>query len=1365
MRRWTLPLMVFALLLLFAGSVQAQEFYPYLEMNFDREVYHPGDTAIITINLNDAPVTMSSVTVELRYDADLFIPPALATETDLAAALAGSVFVNGGPPTTIVRHVPGGISISMTQPAGVTAGTGPLLTLHFPVKQYAPDRWQTYMWFDRVMPGLTQNGIVFLEPGVDPDTREEIMVQIPQGQHWWGSAVVFRGGDISGTVRLRDRFEATPDAPTNQGGVLVTLDGTDYSTTTDETGYFRLAHLSPGTYTLKFSKPGYLTVRVRDVPVSRGVERQVAPPLNVALTPGNIGNVTDLSWDAVFLEDLAFLARAIGSTMLAGSNTTFGTVFNNAADLDGDGNVGTSDLGLLATYWGMTGSENGSNPAPGVRLAFPPLDPAPTTLSLTLDKPALSYGDEVLMTATLSTSNTAITDLGNRLISFKLLTATGEVRWYSGATDASGLAQSRAHIDLGEGGYSMQASFVGDADLQAASVLQPITVTPETAMLHWHGQTEVEGAVQTLGVSLMQDEDGSYGNDSRGEVEFVITPVAGGASQTRVASMHNGIAQISISLENVPYLVSYRLLPNGYFVADPGSMIIRAKPGLAVADLNVNYSDPTHLQATISPAQAGREIHFDLDGMYVGTAVTDPAGVARLPYTMMLKPRSESYPVRARLIHDQYTVGSEQTGWMNVLRDPVSLSYTGTMTTLGPTDAEGLVTLTLQGRINQTDGTPGAIQVSDTIAFDVREASGSWADWRVVNLLPDGTASTTVKVQPGAYSVELSLNSELYVQVDELVVSITGPSVLTVGKISPAVYSDQLTVPVRLTFNGVNQGGQSVNLSVSGTNTTAVTAADGNAQLTIPQLMLPAGNYPYTISFAGDGTIPGAVTTGELQVAQEQATISGVSVTRHNNTSISMSANLAEVADGKPGDAALAGQLKFLLRHANSTTIVAGPFYAAPGQTVTSGPLQNVIYDVVVSLPDNPYYTADQVLKPVPVLTSLTVNALESGFVGSPVTVEASLTPPADGRVINFTVNGQPAGTGLTDWNGYVARPLMLPGAPGEATIGVSFDGDQTMSPASTTRTINVIPIPVMTLNVSPSPASIPADQMATAMVTATLQADGAPLSGQLVDLSIEGPDMYADYIDGNTDPNGNLTWQVGPFWTSGNYTIRASFSGTPGLYPAVSGTATLVVTDPPNVSVSLWASDGVTALAGPVQENTAIKIRVQSSVAGTASLGWSNSGDGTSGSLPTLSVSGGGSVDFDFTPATPGYYTFTASVGGVEGQAWLQVDGQAGGAIELWSVDVADSAGTSLGTSVVAGSANTYLRATFNTDLPTNATANMAVYVNPSAPIAVGSGTITGSTVTALWDTSGLAAGSYYVRVNIDGVVYESSSPISVVQ
>lgn len=350
MKRMSAMLLLLTLVLTLFAPTGSAGGATYLQVYFDQESYHPGETARVVVAAHGFPAGLASATVELEYDTTVFGQPIIPEDLLYGGILDGATVL---PPI----HRPGSISINLSRHNGTLAdsGTGGMLFyLRFPVLQEAPDTIAARIGFGPVT-GLDDDGILLLD-----SEDNEIYTAGNQDGH----ADIWLGGDITGSIALRHRVSG------DLSGIKVAVQGDEATyATTDTTGTFTLSDLTPGQHNLLLSKPGYLTTAVNNVPVVRGGVTDISCYL-ANLIPGNIRDVAGLNTDTIFLEDLAALARGIGSSSGSGV-TQFQTEWNPAADLDGNGSVGGSDLALMADYWGLSGASGNGKPAPGTVIDQP----------------------------------------------------------------------------------------------------------------------------------------------------------------------------------------------------------------------------------------------------------------------------------------------------------------------------------------------------------------------------------------------------------------------------------------------------------------------------------------------------------------------------------------------------------------------------------------------------------------------------------------------------------------------------------------------------------------------------------------------------------------------------------------------------------------------------------------------------------------------------------------------------------------------------------------------------------------------------------------------------------------------------------
>lgn len=613
----------------------------YLQVHFDQTEYEPGDVAAVTVMAHGYPAGLSSVTAELRYDSHSFGQPSLSTDF-----VSGGLMEGGTQLQPI--YVPGGVAINLSNPSGTAADSGTggkLFTLHFPVLATAADTTGAWIGFTEVT-GLAPSGVLLL------DVNDN---QISTSTNVDGYAAIALGGDIAGMVTLQSNI------PQNYAGVTVKELYHEVSTVTNASGSFTIPDLLDGVYDLRFSKPGYLTTTVYNVAVVRGHVTNLAAE-GISLIPGNIQDVTGLNPDTVFLEDLAGLARAIGSLSSTTGMTAFSTTWNAAADLDGDRSVGASDLALLAQNWGLIGSTGPGTPAAGTEISLMPPVQGATTLTVSATPSSVQHTDTVQLQAVLSTTSGVS-------VAYKQIEFMVNGHFISAATDATGTAVITVNTWASAGTASFDADFYGDPLLAPASALGLYTVTAEDAQLHYHGPDKIVAGFNYIDFDLIPSDDGTYGDVSDTVVLVVATPLDGGSVVSGTGAVgSSGQGSVGLTLEQKPYSITLSVPAGQNFTATPLTRSVGSASSLTLmGPTSGEAGTQVSFKAQLSPAVSGKNINFQFDGSNFALVQTDAMGYATATYT--LPAASGTYSVRAEFFGDT-TLGASSTTMSILVTEP-----------------------------------------------------------------------------------------------------------------------------------------------------------------------------------------------------------------------------------------------------------------------------------------------------------------------------------------------------------------------------------------------------------------------------------------------------------------------------------------------------------------------------------------------------------------------------------------------------------------------------------------------------------------------------------------------------------------------
>jgi arabinogalactan endo-1,4-beta-galactosidase len=147
------------------------------------------------------------------------------------------------------------------------------------------------------------------------------------------------GYKVSGYISPDFSF-TSHSAAVLQSGFKIEIDGTEFSSSTNETGYFEINNVpeSVGGYTIRISKSGYLYRNITGVSVTGNVQLG-SPNSPVLLWSGDV--VKD---DAINISDIMSIAKAFNS--VSGDEK-----YISECDLNKDNSINISDIMIVATHF------------------------------------------------------------------------------------------------------------------------------------------------------------------------------------------------------------------------------------------------------------------------------------------------------------------------------------------------------------------------------------------------------------------------------------------------------------------------------------------------------------------------------------------------------------------------------------------------------------------------------------------------------------------------------------------------------------------------------------------------------------------------------------------------------------------------------------------------------------------------------------------------------------------------------------------------------------------------------------------------------------------------------------------------------
>ncbi len=318
---------------------------PHLRLAPRAEAVVPGGSLLVDVFAENIPADLATIAFELRYPPSLLDAISIDETGGLfeGSQLPPFEYIDVNPDTGLAA--PGAIQWTMTGTAGVVPGRSLVGTISFNVLANAVPG-SASLNFESIYGAAGPNGVSFLD---------KTAAEIPGGTSSPAQVQIVVGGTLSGTVRLIGRPTTRPGRTDYKGWGDVQVQVIDPVTNsvkasgiTTFDGKFTVAGIPAGTYTVRFTRPQFLSFAVKEVPITVGQTTSL-DHMTIQMRPGNMkDNVT--STDRVGGEDLTLLGQAWNS------RPTNPATWNAAADLNDDLVINPADLTLLGQAWNKRGS-------------------------------------------------------------------------------------------------------------------------------------------------------------------------------------------------------------------------------------------------------------------------------------------------------------------------------------------------------------------------------------------------------------------------------------------------------------------------------------------------------------------------------------------------------------------------------------------------------------------------------------------------------------------------------------------------------------------------------------------------------------------------------------------------------------------------------------------------------------------------------------------------------------------------------------------------------------------------------------------------------------------------------------------------
>ena len=431
------------------------------------------------------------------------------------------------------------------------------------------------------------------------------------------------------------------------------------------------------------------------------------------------------------------------------------------------------------------------------------------------------------------------------------------------------------------------------------------------------------------------------------------------------------------------------------------------------------------------------------------------------------------------------TIQTPKQSTVLAISAPASAAYLGSAT----------VKATLTGAGAGLGGLPVTITLGGQRADVLTNASGIATVTFTVRTLPGDTTITAGFAEDATH---LAAGTEAPFHVAR--------ATATLDAGAPTVQYTESEVVATLSLGGASDP-QSVTLTANGKTISVLSDALGRIRLDARDLLLPGANA-VTIAFDGNDRFAPISLTRTITMTAEDATLSGLAFDPAISGPLTVSVNVAEAADGTPGDLTKA-IVTFVLRHAGAQESLPAPVSATGVATVTFADVGTTPYTVDATVTGG-YYSSSTESRTDP---ALVLSADASGTYLDTTTVSARLSGPdggLGGLPVTLSLGAQTAAL-RTDQSGNVTTTFTITAAPGNTTVRAAYAGDATHLPAAVSRAFVV-------QKARPTLTALPATiQYTEGAIIANLALSGTT-STQTVTLAAGGTT-----ITRTTDASGNV--------------------------------------------------------------------------------------------------------------------------------------------------------------------------------------------------------------------------------------------------
>ncbi|WP_260845276.1 beta strand repeat-containing protein [Prescottella equi] len=708
----------------------------------------------------------------------------------------------------------------------------------------------------------------------------------------------------------------------------------------------------------------------------------------------------------------------------------------------------------------------------------------------------------------------------------------GPAKLGSGTLNASGVA-TFTWTSTTQGSHSLQARYLGTAKANPSdSAPQSVSVVVPTSMTVSAPSTALTGTAVTLSATVTP-------SNAVGTVQFKDNGANIGSPQ----SVSNGTATLQHTFDTAgSHSITAEFSGAGFVnsSAAPKTVTVGVPDQATTTTLTVPPTAETGQQialtANLDPTNAVGTVQFKDNGANIGSPQSVSNGTATLQHTFAT---AGSHSITAEFSGAGFVSSSAPAQTITV--SVPDLATTTTLTV--PPTAETNQQVTLTANLDPTNAS-GTVQFKDNgtnIGSAVAVANGVAA--LQYSFATAGNHSITAAFAGNAGFSNSSAAAQSVTVTTPVVPDAPTTTTLTV----PATTVKGTATTLTATVTPANASG-SVQF-LDGQTPIGGPATVTNGAASVQHSFATSGNHSIGAVFtAGAGFLGSAATAKSIMVTDPvvvdvtTTTTLTVPPTAETGQQITLTANLdpsnaAGSVQFKDGAANIGGPVAVV----NGTATAQTSFTTAGSHSITAVFTGSTGFKSSTS-------SAQTVTVSAPVVqTSLTLSAPSDAQTGSAITFTAAVTPANAAGTVQFTVDGNNIGGGVTVSNGVATLPYTF-SAAGVHSVGASFAGAAGFTSSSATSR----PVQVSV----PTPADIVTTTAVTVPSTATV--------GQPVTLSAEvsgGTNLpgTVQFFDGDVPISGNVDLVDGvataqhTFATDGAHAITARYSGGQGAKASAS--------------------------------------------------------------------------------------------------------------------------------------------------------------------------------------------------------------------